>query len=349
MPVENLLLLGLTLLLCFTAGFVATKRTLPFLIAKMAKRGIVGADMNKIGKPKVPEMGGIAVWIGFSTGIILAIFSSTYLHWIELNLTALLAGYATIAMVAFLGVVDDLIGWKNGIRQWQHALMPVFAALPLMAVKISNPPIKLPLLGLVPTEYVLPFGVVSFGVIYSLVFVPVGVTGASNAANMLAGLNGLEAGLGSIITATLLAIALQQGQIEAAIVAAAMLGTLLAFLFYNWFPAKVFGGDALTLMIGAGIATIAIIGNIEKIGVLLMVLYFVELFLKGRFRMQKEGFGVPQKDGSLRAPPGKSASLTHVVMRLGKFTEKQVVLALLLLQGAVSIIVFSLSFFRLFW
>ncbi|MCX6799454.1 MAG: glycosyl transferase family 4, partial [Candidatus Diapherotrites archaeon] len=112
---------------------------------------------------------------------------------------------------------------------------------------------------------------------------------------------------------------------------------------------RIFGGDSLTLMIGAGIATIVIIGNMEKIGVLLMFLYFIELFLKGRFRMQRQGFGVPQSDGTLRAPPGKAASLTHLIMRAGKFTEKQVVSILLLAQVAVSAVVFSLSYFNLFW
>jgi len=342
--------LVITLLVSFIVSFAATNKVMPFWISRMQQRKITGVDVNKFNRPKIAEMGGVVVWLGFSAGIIFAIFCSTYLHSIELNLTFLLAGFTTIAMVGFLGVIDDLIGWKKGIRQWQHALIPLIAALPLMAVKISNPPIKLPLFGLVPAEYILPFfGVVSFGIIYSLIFVPIGVTGASNAANMFAGLNGLEAGLGSIILATLAAIAFNAGQIEAMVVAVAMFAALLAFLRFNWFPARVFGGDALTLMIGAGIATIAILGNIEKIGVLLMAPYFVELFLKGRFKMQREGFGIAQKDGTIKAPPGKAASLTQVIMRLDKFTEKQVVSIILLMQLAISFIVFSLSYFGLFW
>ncbi|MBN2067460.1 MAG: hypothetical protein JW744_03260 [Candidatus Diapherotrites archaeon] len=345
-----MLALLLTLLVSFAVSFAVTNHFLPFLIERMKKRGITGIDVNKLNKAKVAEMGGVCVWLGFSAGIISAIFCFSYLNSIELNLTFLLAGFTTIAMVGFLGVIDDLIGWKNGIRQWQHALIPVFAALPLMAVKISNPPIKLPFFGFVPETYAIPFfGVVSFGIIYSLVFVPVGVTGASNAANMLAGLNGLEAGLGSIILATLAAISFNAGQVEAALVAVAMLAALLAFLRFNWFPGKAFGGDSLTLMIGAGIATIVILGNIEKIGILLMALYFAELYLKGRFKMQREGFGIPQKDGTLAAPPGKASSITHIVMRAGKYTEKQVVAIILGAQALISVAVFSLSFFGLFW
>ena len=125
MPMPEVII---TLLLCFFIAFLATNRFLPFLIARMKKRRITGIDMNKYTKPKIAEMGGICVWLGFSAGILTSIFIFSYLEWIEINLTFLLAGFSTIAMVGFLGVVDDLVGWKNGIRQWQHALIPVFAA-----------------------------------------------------------------------------------------------------------------------------------------------------------------------------------------------------------------------------
>ncbi len=330
------------------SSFLITNYVLPLWIDRMKKRGMTGKDLNKAGKPEIAELGGIPVWLGISLAIMLAIFFSTYLHWIEFNLTHLLAGFATIFLVCFLGVIDDLIGWKDGIRQWQHALIPLLAALPLMAIKIGNPAIKIPFLGLLPNEFMIPFfGIVSFGVIYSLFLVPIGVTGASNATNMLAGLNGLEAGLGAIIALTLLIISFLYGQVESTIIAAAMLGALIGFLRYNWFPAKVFGGDGLTLMIGAGIATIVILGNMEKIGVLLMALFFVELFLKARYKMQVESFGVLQKNGVLKAPVKKSGSLTHAIMNLGHFNEKQIVLRILALQAVVSIVAFLVFFLRI--
>ena len=339
---------SLTIMLCFLFSLLSTYIVLPKLIKKMNARGIVGTDMNKIKKPKIAEMGGIAIWIGFSAGVLTAIFSFSYLKGIELNLTFLLAGFSTIMLIGFLGVVDDLIGWKKGLKQWQHALIPAFAALPLMAIKVSNPPIFIPLIGTVPAEYLIPFfGVISFGVIYSLFLVPIGVTGASNAANMLAGLNGLEVGLASIITAVLLAISFMEGRVESAIIAAAMLGALLVFLKYNWFPAKIFGGDSFTLMIGASFATISILGNMERVGVFLMALYFVELVLKARHGFKVESFGIPSKQGFLK-PLTKSGSLTHVIMKRGHFTEKQVVSIILGLQLVVSIAVFIIYYFKLF-
>jgi UDP-N-acetylglucosamine--dolichyl-phosphate N-acetylglucosaminephosphotransferase len=345
------LMLGLILaaIISFATAFIACNIVTPFIMHRMAARGIVGTDMNKLGKPKVPEMGGIGVWVGFSAGVMAAIFLFSYFGLSTFDLALLLAGLATINMIGFLGVIDDLVGWKNGIRQWQHALIPLFAALPLMAIKISNAPIKLPIIGLVPETYFIPIiGTVSFGIIYSLVLVPIGVTGASNAANMLAGLNGLEAGLGALIIGTLLALSLVFGHTEAAIIAVAMLGAILAFARYNWFPAKIFGGDSLTLMIGAAIATIAIVGDMEKIGIILMALYFVELWLKWKSRMQAESFGIPQHDGTLKAPK-ETRSISHIVMTLGKFSEKRVVEVILAAQAAICLAIFLLSYFKLIW
>ncbi|QQR93177.1 MAG: hypothetical protein IPJ89_02800 [Candidatus Iainarchaeum archaeon] len=217
---------------------------------------------------------------------------------------------------------------EKGIRQYQHALFPIFAALPIMVLPQT--------IGSVGFD--LPFiGVVSFGIWYSLLVVPIAITGASNAANMLAGLNGLEVGLGLISTTTLLLIAFWQGEMEVVFLLLGIIGAFLAFLRFNWFPAQVFPGDALTLMMGATIAAASIIGNMEKIGLMLFALYFIELVLKARSKMQAQSFGIPQHDGGLKAPE-KIGSLTHVVMRWGKgkWNEKQIVQVLLVLQLVVA-------------
>lgn len=319
----------------FFSSLLVTIAVMPFLIKKMRERSLLGIDMNKLGKPKVPELGGIAVWLGFSFGIMLSIFFYSYLNHFDIDLTTLLAGFSTIVIVGFLGLVDDLVGWKRGMRQWQHALVPMFAALPLMAININNPPFYIPFIGYI-----------GFGIYYSLILVPIGITGASNATNMLAGFNGLEAGLGILIIGTLTAIASYSGGTEAVIIGIGLLGALFGFIYFNWFPARVFGGDSLTLMTGAGIATISIIGDLEKLGILLMALFFVELFFKARHRFQSECFGIPGKNGVLKPDP-KGGSLTHWVMRRGAFTETKVVLIILGLQAIICLTVFMLSYFQI--
>lgn len=317
----------------FFSALIVCCIILPFLIRRMHFRKIVGVDMNKFSKPRIAEMGGISVLFGFSFATMIAIFLFTYFRLIEINLTIFLAAFITVVLIGFLGLVDDLIGWKKGIRQYQHALFPLFAALPLMAVKAGTVQMAFPFIG-----------AVYLGILYSLLLVPIGITGASNAFNMLAGMNGLEAGLGIIVFSTALFISLYTGSIEAALIASAMLGALIAFLYFNWFPAKIFPGDSLTLMMGAGLAAIVIIGNMEKIGLMLISLYFVEFLFKAKHFFQAESFGIPQKNGTLKPNP-KGGSLTHWVMRRGNFSEKQVVLIILGMQVVVSLA--TIGFFYL--
>src|SRR3989338_237632 len=304
----------------FALAFLATHFMLPKIIPRLLQLGLSGKDMNKASEPVVAEMGGIAVFFGFVSAIMLALAFHSYWGWFEgLNLTALLAASSTIVIIGFIGLVDDLLGWKSGIKQWQKTLLPLVAALPLMVLPES--------IGL--TKIVVPFmGEVQLGILYSLAMVPIAVTGASNAVNMLAGFNGLEACIGSIIAATFIAIALFKEDpsrtLEVVLLMAALLGSLLAFLRFNWFPAKVFPGDSLTLMMGAALAAAAIVGNIEKIGLGLFALYFVELLFKAKHRFKSECFGLPQEDGTLQADP-RGGSLTHFIMRLGRVTSCQVV------------------------
>ena len=327
----------------FLLAYAVTNFVLPKIIPRLLQRGLSGRDMNKLARPEVAEMGGIAVFFGFVSAIMLALFFHSYFGLFQgLNLTALLAASSTIVIMGLSGLVDALLGWKSGIKQWQKTVLPIVAALPLMVLPES--------IGF--TDMVVPFvGGVQFGILYSLIIVPIAVTGASNAVNMLAGFNGLEAGIGSIIALTFIAIALFKDDptrtIEVIILMAALLGALLGFLRHNWFKAKVFPGDTLTLMMGAAFAAAAIVGNLEKIGLGLFALYFVELLFKAKHRFRSECFGLPQKDGTLKADP-KGGSLTQFIMRRGRFTEPQVVLIILGLQGLVSLGIFALFWFKLF-
>ncbi|MFA6065180.1 MAG: glycosyltransferase 4 family protein [archaeon] len=309
---------------------------MPPFLKRMHEQGFLGKDMNKFDKPLVAELGGAVVFLGFSFGVFAAIFIATYLHFFTIELSLLLAGFCTIAMICFIGVIDDIIGWKKGIRQWQHALFPILAALPLMAIQVGETTMNLPL-----------FGEVNLGIFYALIIIPIGITGASNAFNMLAGFNGLEAGQGIILTFVLTIIALLTGQTTAAILGIAMFGALIAFLKFNWFPAKIFGGDSLTLMVGANLAIMCIIGNMETIGVIIIGLFFVEFLIKAKHKFQSECFGIPNKKGTLSANP-KGGSLTQVILKLGKgkLTEVQVVLIILGIQTLIGLIAIAYFFVR---
>ena len=172
---------------------------------------------------------------------------------------------------------------------------------------------------------IIPFlGQINFGIIYPLVLVPIAVVCVANATNMLAGMNGLEAGLGFVATLSVGVFALLRGQIEGAIIALILSVSLLAFLKWNWWPAKILPGDSLTYLTGAGFVTAVVLANVETFGIVVFIPWIVEAFLKLRGRFRVSSLGILQKGGTLKSQYGKIYSLTHVVMKSGKFKEKQV-------------------------
>jgi len=308
----------------------------PPFIRRMHEQGLLGKDMNKFTKPPVAELGGVVVFLGFSAGIFISILLATYLQLITIDLMVVLGGFCTIAIITFIGVIDDIIGWKKGIRQWQHFIIPIIAAIPLICVYAGHTTMVIPILG-----------EINFLIFYPLIIIPLAVTGASNAINMLAGFNGLEAGQGIILTATLTVIAFMSGSIVAVVFGIAMIGALLAFLKFNWFPAKIFGGDSLTLMIGANLAVMSVVGGIEIYGLLITAVFFIEFIIKAKHRLKSECFGIPNEDGTLSANP-KGGSLTQWVMKAGnnKFTESKVTFILLGIQIIVCAVVFLFFLFK---
>ncbi|MEM0320444.1 MAG: hypothetical protein QXS67_03445, partial [Candidatus Nezhaarchaeales archaeon] len=93
--------------------------------------------------------------------------------------------------------------------------------------------------------------------------------------------------------------------------------SLLGFIRYNWYPAKILPGDSLTYLLGSLVACGVIIGNMEKAGIVVLTPFIVEFFLKARSRFKASCLGVLREDGRLDPPYGsKVYSLTHLVLQL---------------------------------
>lgn len=89
------------------------------------------------------------------------------------------------------------------------------------------------------------------------------ITGVSNAVNLTDGLDGLAASNMAISLTALVLINLIMGNIDLAIICAAIAGACLGFLFFNKHPAKVFMGDTGSLALGGVLGTIAVMGKFE--------------------------------------------------------------------------------------
>ncbi len=163
--------------------------------------------------------------------------------------------------------------------------------------------------------------------------IPIGFVGASNVVNTLGGFNGLEAGMGVVYTLSLGLYALINHRTNAATLLLTACLALLAFLRYNWYPAKILSGDSLTYLLGALVAASVIIGNMQRAGLIMMIPFIIEFVLKARSRFKASCIGKLREDGKLDPPYGKKIySWTHVLMNLGKLSERDVTIALISIQ-----------------
>ena len=321
----------------FLASFLITYLLTPIWIRAAPHAGLVGKDMNKHAKPEVAEIGGIPLVAGFVGGVLVYIAISTFIIKQDAFLIFLLATLLTVLSMAIIGIVDDILRWKIGLKQWQKPLLTLPAALPVMVVNAGNSTMSIPF-----------FGNVDFGILFPLLIIPLGIVGAANGFNMLAGYNGLEAGLGVVILSTLGFVSFKTGNTWVTMLAFSMVFALLAFLKYNWHPAKIFPGDTMTYSVGALIACVAIFGNMEKIAVILFIPYFMDFILPLRGGLGVEAFGKPNKDESLEMPYEKIYDMAHWAIYMlkkikGRVFEKDVTIFLIGVEVILSLIAITLA------
>ncbi len=246
-------------------------------------------------------MGGLAVVIGFYVGV------NVLTIWGENDLPSSIFYLSLLAVLgaAVTGIMDDLFS----LRQRVKAFLPFIFAIPLGNVMVQT-----------NNTVLLGF---DLGVLM-LIVAPFGITSAANAANMLEGFNGLGTGLGIIMTASMIAISFITGQTEGLFLLFPLLGALVAFLWFNRYPAKIFPGDSLTLFVGATVACAAIISNMKGFGAVLFIPLIIEFFLKARGHFTGENYGTIREDGTL-SYEGRIESLAHLIMRKRRVNEKQLV------------------------
>jgi UDP-N-acetylglucosamine--dolichyl-phosphate N-acetylglucosaminephosphotransferase len=295
--------------LCGLLAFASTYFVMPRLINKLEGANVVGKDIHKVSKPIVAEMGGIGILFGFTIGMFIGIYAYPALQY-ELIITLLV-----ILLVGIVGMVDDLVMLSS-----REKLLLLFLA-------------GLPLIWVAPPEV---------GIIY-LILMPISVSIASNLTNMLAGLNGIESGLGAIAMTSLTASCIIMGKYDVSLITVAMLGALLAFLLYNKHPSRVFPGDVGTLIIGATIASVAFIGRVKIIALIVLLPNIIDGILKfysaGVVERQKHAPTQVGEDGRLQAPPDGFKSLIRWVLKR-PMKEKNVVIIVWLigvLFGAIGI------------
>ena len=317
-------------------GFLATLFLIPSWIKAAKKAKFVGKDMHKFENEEIAEGGGLPVVAGFTLGVLIYIALVTFFFEGDTNLIEIFAIVCVVLIASFVGFVDDLFGWKIGLSKKLRMFLVIASAIPLIVINAGESLVEIPFVGSV-----------NLGLIYPLIIIPIGVLGASTTFNFLAGYNGLEARQGILILGALGVATWFMGNRWLTTIILCMIAPLIAFLFFNAFPARIFPGDVMTYSVGVLIATIAIMGNIERFAVFIFIPNIIEVFLKIRGKLRVESFGKPNKDGELDTPYKKIYSLSHIAIKIlekskGKAYEKDIVLLINVFQLVVIVIGFIL-------
>ncbi len=311
-----------------TVSFLAIWLLMPFLIRLLKQRGHVGIDVHKLERPKVPEMGGIGIVVGFLIGlgavgllILMAERSSSCsglacslpinfasnitigtrsIGGFRLDLPSLFARIAEVAFVTILvggiGLLDDLHPFKG----WQKPVLTVvLPAVPfaIFAIIYYIPRIFLASpkpkeISFLFTPYMdLPFyGTITLTILFPLIAL-VAVTVGANAVNMMDVYNGVMPGTVGLVAVSLLISAVILGRIEAIYLLLPFIGTIGAYYLFNRYPAKVFSGDVGSLAVGASLVTIALVSRLEIILLMAMIPFIVNglnTLLSAGFRERRE-------------------------------------------------------------
>ena len=272
-------------------AFAMTLILTPILGAALRDRGIVGRDLHKENTRYVPELVGIAILISFTSSILLA-----YLY---LQASFLLLTAAAVLLVGLMGILDHY-----------RPLTPREKILGLGGIGLLF--------------YAQPGG---HGILF-LLLIPLLFMAVCNFTNMLAGLNGLEIGVGAIASAGIALAAYLTASWTALVIAASMAASLFAFLIYNRYPARVFPGDVGTLIIGAALFSAVYIGELYLAGAIILLPYLVDAGLKfvSAGVMSRHGQKPTLvKNGKLYPPPGGNLSLVRLLLRVRPMGEREVV------------------------
>lgn len=314
-------LLYLAPILSLIIVFVAT----PLLIRFLRRINLIVRDQNKENRPLVPISGGLAAISGVLIGLMYYIFILVFVYKDLSQISLIFAVLITLLLITFIGFLDDLIINKTqdasiGLRQWQKPVLTLIPAIPLIVINAGTSIMAVPFLGKV-----------DWGIFYPLLLIPLAVVFVSNVVNLLAGINGLETGMGLVYIGMLGVYAYVNQRFAAAGIAAVVFAALFSFYFYNRFPAKILPGDSLTYFLGASLVSIAIVGNIERAALVCLIPFILEFFLKARSKFKAQSYGY-YCEGKVKSLHKKIYSLIHFFTIKPRFTEKQITYIFILIE-----------------
>ncbi len=249
---------------------LVTGLLMPFFIRLMRYEGVgqqIRADgpQRHLVKQGTPTMGGVIILVGVLASCALVA---------EWTPGLILAVGATL-VTGSLGLLDDIESVAHGRSlgltpsQKMAGLILISVVFCLVAVNVCGvaPAISLPGgfvidLGVLSTTLELGGAAVSIPWLY-LVFVFLLMAGLSNAVNLTDGLDGLAGGCTMVVMLFMAMVAFLYNELDLAILAGAIAGACVGFLWHNCYPASIFMGDTGSLALGAALASLAVLTKTE--------------------------------------------------------------------------------------
>ncbi len=229
------------------AFFIAAAVSALFTPLAIKTAPLVGAmDIPKDGRRMhdhpIPRFGGIAIFIGLLAAVLLRVPKSR-------QLTGVLIGAACIVM---LGIADDIKGLRPKVKlagQLVCAAIPCFFSVRITG--ISN----------FLQAGRNPGAMIEFPLWLQVLLTIVWIVGITNTVNLIDGLDGLAAGISAIACFSVAYTAYLTGRSETSALALAISGAAFGFLLFNFYPAKIFMGDAGSMLLGFMLATCSLISD----------------------------------------------------------------------------------------
>jgi len=273
-------------------------------------------------KRGTPTMGGLI----FLSGAVIAYFAAHLIAGSEPSATVILAILLTLGLAA-VGFIDDFLKTRKqqslGLGGWAKIAgqVGVSVVFGLLAIRFADANGLTPASTHISLFRDLPFDFMSLGAVAGtvlfLIWIAVIVTSASNSVNVTDGLDGLAAGSSIFAISAYAIIAFWQfnqlcareiepgcydvrDPLDLAVFAAALIGGLVGFLWWNANPAHIYMGDTGSLGLGGAIAAFAILTHTELLLLLIGGIFVVE---SGSVILQRAYFKVTKGDRIFKMSP----------------------------------------------
>jgi UDP-N-acetylmuramyl pentapeptide phosphotransferase/UDP-N-acetylglucosamine-1-phosphate transferase len=297
------------------ASFTITLAVTPLIMKLMRRVGIIGIDVHKPSKPEIPEMCGLSMLIGL-------VASSIILLSIQFN-PKILAFTLTSTLAAIIGIIDDIFTLKAKVK----TALTIICFTPIAIMYMIYP--NYIVLGKPRAPLI---GGFRLTIVY-WILLPFAIAVPANAINMMDTYNGVMSGGCAMMSASLLASSIILGQWDEAAMSAIILGVSSAFYYYNKYPAKAFAGDTGSLMLGAAIGSIAVLGRMEIVGITVLMPFIMNAFHSlssiGGLLERREIAERPVKvvGEYIEANPNPKApkTLANLMLRKGRATELELI------------------------